>query len=985
MEEATGSDCILNPTEDCMAHLDVESTKSDCWSIGVKTIASTSSNSDFTVNVSPDDDLEQLYNQIENKTGLTAAQQRLIYRGRLIDGIKGRTAVSPTATNSPKPSPKSEDVTSVIKIKDIAGLTDGHTIHLVERKLQQQTSTDRALNTSQTAATAATASEQLAAAASVESNDNNANAESTASGAASLLAAILGMGTNDISASARDLEDDEEDDTDGPSTVNGRPRWRPRYANPRRRQMSYRLTEEDLQMRDPGSLESVRQGLLTMHTLVSTTNSPNVPEGAPASHLQHNPHISPLDVKRRFFRGQWIDVRDTVNQWLEATIVDIVLPSEILPPPATDGRSAKFSPTTVPATDSAVSASDTDGRRGLLLERCSEQDHDPSLGVELDSNGNLIYFRQRCGNEGMQLLLIHYNGWPHRWDEWIRSDSERIRPFRTRTRHPNNSQRISPTVQSPFAESPSTSFLQHQTTQTQCREQRDRLALLPEISRVFDVVNDLLADAAIKCNDVSAAAHESEDNKHLPWIVSSSKSDDKGLIIENSGNEDDESSIDQIGTGDKVKVNHDNTATPPNGRVSFQRRRQELRALATLLDRLGRTLVDAAPHVAAMSLERLEGEGAPLSRRNLNHVAEDDRQYPNTLGGFLSLLSRDRRRTSAGSSNAAMPGNDSLSMANSHDQATTASSHRDDDENADDDTNFDVPIDPDYTDFLGGLVNTTRGEVRTAGSRNATRQTSNGGAGDELAGLLGAYLAAASLGGLVSSVEEDDANDTGTAATNNTQGLGRILRDRGVGGNGIDIHIHAVVTAPGGNVGLATLGSGTGGLGATLFQAATRNTPRAPSTPSHSLPEIVTPADADEDDLGIFSELYSETPDPFDPISPALGSGTRSTTETNTNPSELSANFEEMFASNSGSSLPPPTLFSRNSRRSGFVSSSSNSTTSVASNGSTGNAASTTSSSGGRTSNFANGVRQNRVGLISRLFLRRASDSTNTNQGGSNN
>lgn len=987
------SDCLLCQREDCNEEIGVESSKGDCWSIGVKTLASTASKSDFTVNVSPEDDLEQLYNQIENKTGLKADQQRLIYRGRLIDGVKGRNVSS--AASSPEKTPKSLDVASAIKIKDIAGLTDGHTIHLVERKLQQNDTIDLDGSNPTSATSAGTTAEQQPASNSVDGNDNNASAESTASGAASLLAAILGMGSNDTSSTARDHDDEDDDEADGSNTANGRPRWRPRYSNPRRRQLSYRLTEEDLQLQDPGSLESVRQGLLTMHTLLSTADLPTFSNGTATPQLQQNQHAamrgssSPLDTKRRFFRGQWVDVRDTVNQWLEATIVDIVLPTEILPPPMTDRRSVKRNPTTVPANDPAVSASDTDGRRCLLLERCCEQEHDPSLGVELDSSGNLIYFRQRSSNEGVQLLLIHYNGWPHRWDEWIRSDSERIRSFRTRTRHPNNSQRISPTVQSSFAEAPSTNFFHHQITQNQLRDQRDRQALLPEISRVFNFVNELLTDAAIKCNPPSTSATESESNKHLPWIVNSSLSKEDSAINEDSGDEeDDESSIDRGESKDKVKSDHDHLVSPHIDRVSLRRRRQELNGLAAILDRLGRTLVDAAPHVAALSLEQPELEEDTMpeledslrSGRDRRNVTEEDRQYPNTLGGFLSLLSRDRRRTSVGSSNAAMPGNDSLSVANSHEQTTVASSsHRDDEEYVDDDMTHDVRVDPDYTDFVGGLVNTTRGEVRAGGSRNTARQTSNGGAGDELAGLLGAYLAAASLGGLVSSVEEDDADNTGASTATNTQGLGRILRERGVGGNGIDIHIHAVVTAPGGNVGLATLGGGNGGLGATLFQATTRNTQRPPSTPSQHVPEPLLPRDNDEDDLGIFSELYSETPDPVDPTSPSSVSEIRSTTEAEPNTAELSSAFDEMFANSSASSLPTPTLFSRNSRRSGFVSSSSNSTASVASNASTNNTTMTASSSGMRTSTAASGNRQSRVGLISRLFLRRASDSNNSN------
>mmetsp|Transcript_15581 Transcript_15581/g.25965 ORF Transcript_15581/g.25965 Transcript_15581/m.25965 type:complete len:871 (+) Transcript_15581:110-2722(+) len=56
-------------------------------------------------------------------------------------------------------------------------------------------------------------------------------------------------------------------------------------------------------MTEERSLEGVRQGLLTAHTVMSC-------EGDDAT-------------GRDFYLGQWLDVKDTVNQWLEATIMDI--------------------------------------------------------------------------------------------------------------------------------------------------------------------------------------------------------------------------------------------------------------------------------------------------------------------------------------------------------------------------------------------------------------------------------------------------------------------------------------------------------------------------------------------------------------------------------------------------------------------------------------------------------------------------------------
>ena len=35
-------------------------------------------------------------------------------------------------------------------------------------------------------------------------------------------------------------------------------------------------------------------------------------------------------IRRRWYQGQWLDALETVHQWLEATVVDVVLPSDVL-------------------------------------------------------------------------------------------------------------------------------------------------------------------------------------------------------------------------------------------------------------------------------------------------------------------------------------------------------------------------------------------------------------------------------------------------------------------------------------------------------------------------------------------------------------------------------------------------------------------------------------------------------------------------------
>lgn len=778
-----------------------ELDQDDAWSIAVKAVGtepsgetgptSTEQQRDFHVTVSPEDDLSCLHQQIETVTGLKASQQRLIYRGRLIGATKTDSQDTTAAASESVDNAVTSVKPTVQKIKDIVGLSDGQTIHLVKKRDAPEP--ERPGDEPNDAAMANTASSENAPETEVTSSGTNA-------GTASLLAALLGLGSLEEPANA----------TEDPASRSFRAR---QYGS--RRRLNYRLTEDDVQdVPDPGSAEPVRQSLMTLHTLLPQAQT--VPE-------VEDPPPSPLDVARRWYRGQWIDCRDTVNQWLEATVVDVLYPADILPghaelaPPAAANQTT--TPTMHPANDPAVGASDLDGRRRLLLEPCMEGD----IG---DLGGELGGFRQRFTNASVQILLIHYNGWPHRWDEWIRSDSERIRPFRVRTRHPSRSTHASPTPQSVFPEQPCT-FVRTET------EGQDREALLPELARVLEAVNVLVSNAAAASQPV--AAQETVVSSELPWtLCQASTANDRDHNEETEGDDThaDESSVVETITPLAEVPSAANTPQPVPSGLS----RRELEVLAPLLDRLGRTLIDAAPHVASLAAalpdhtrveEATEAEETPPELEPVD-------EHPSTLGGLLSLLSRDRRRTSTTSSSQQVANGDNVSAVTPSEQTVA---------------NSEAPanLDPDYTDFATGLVNTSRGEVR-AGPRSRAATTNN----DDLSNVLGAYLASASMG------ESENGEDNG----NSQGGLGRLLRDRGNGG-GIDIHIHAVVTAPGmtpGGLGLATLaGTPPAPAGNVFSQTRDRRN-------NGSMLRLRSPAvPQEEDDNGIFSELYSENPTPVNP------------------------------------------------------------------------------------------------------------------------
>ncbi|CAJ1946285.1 unnamed protein product [Cylindrotheca closterium] len=800
-------------------------TSSDPWSISVKavgigfnseeeaTAASSSRNANgerqFIVEVSPEDGVASLHDKIEGATGLKASQQRLIYRGRLIGKFEQR------------------DENEEPRIKDIAGLCDGQTIHLVKKRDQSEESNNES-NAGNTNGS------------SSDPTDFLGNASSSGGGG-SLLAALLGLGNlpEEISNEDRDSSGisigggssntptaampTTAASPSNPGTRGPRWGWRSsRIGRPRR--PHYRLTAEDLQVNDPGSMEPVRQGLMTLHTLL------------PHAQQVHSDQVStPLEANREWFRGQWIDCRDTVNQWLEATVVEIMSPDDILPPRDEDSLTSSVSRRgALPrhqrlphvANDPAVGAADLQGRRRLLLEPCDSNDSDAE-------EGSLAGSRRRSNNEGVQMLLIHYNGWPHRWDEWIRSDSERIRPFRTRTRHPNVSSTASPTPQSVFNDAPSTNIRSEE-------EDEDRVHLLPELARAVSAINDLLNQVAAS---ETSRARPGEGHDDLPWVP----------------------------------------AEPQNSSSSPNYNRRQLQNLAPLLDRLGRTLTDAAPHLAALAdslpstRTTVEGnqtessetnddgsipDSLPDLNMNLSRNSGDGDHHPPTTGGLLSLWNRERR-----------------SQNSMHPDEVRSGLLTDED------------IDPDYVDYATGVVNTSRGDVR-AGPRSRPQN-------DDVASLLGAYLAAASLSNAVGG--DDNGNEEGGGGMGGAaQSLGSILRERGNGGGGgsggIDIHIHAVVTTPGGGggggggggLGLAALGgggpiptatvigsgngggvggnTGLGGTGRTLFASRDRGSRTSSilrSRHSHTAPAV--PASEEIEDTSLFSELYSENPEPVDP------------------------------------------------------------------------------------------------------------------------
>eukprot|EP01031_Cornospumella_fuschlensis_P036598 gene36598-44397_t len=280
------------------------------------------------------------------------------------------------------------------------------------------------------------------------------------------------------------------------------------------------------------SLEHVSQGLLTMNTLLSTMDlSSSTPAPAsPPSPMFYVGHSTPAPASPpspMFYVGQWVDVKDTVSQWLEATVLQV----------------------------------------DMLTRR----------------------------------VFVHYNGWPVRWDEWISFDSPRIAPFRSRTPHylmPHPANSSSPLVHCPLPH-----VLPAQAPPTAPAALPD---LLPEVTRLTQLVGRALGEV------VHGNGHVAEQEEHadasstgLPW---------------------------------------NNAESPSTGDAQFSAdefRRERGRALAPLLDRLGRVLTDLSP-LLAQSLDPSPPNTATSTSNTANTSAGLNPSAPASFEERLLSLLRER-------------------------------------------------------------------------------------------------------------------------------------------------------------------------------------------------------------------------------------------------------------------------------------------------------------------------------------------------------
>jgi len=905
------------------------------------------------------------------------------------------------------------------RIRDVAGLGDGQTIHLVPRPLSTPASASSRQGGGNTISGvggggARSSIGTTAASDALASAILGEGGSSTGSGGAALLAALLGLGAGlggggggggsgggggvnaggDGTGSGQDGTDDdlafEAGTVGGTSTATadllgsgigpiltgggstltsaartGR-RSRREQNSASASRPSHVLTEEDLQERrdrDIGSLEPVRQGLMTAHTILHGAGLGDSGRDGESSSERSLRGLPP----RRFYRGQWVDVLDTVNAWLEATIVDVATPEDVLGirPSAhfseihhgeanphrnrrggvrgvvrREDEEEEESPRSdtqhgQPRGDPIVGANDWEGRRMLLLEPDPDADDvDPieALRPYALEGQDLSSYRERPSNveNDVQLLLIHYNGWPRRWDEWIRSDSTRIRPFRSRTRHGAGAQVQSgrrqrqslpdevrvgacPSIRAAFHAAPST-YIRSRGPDTPLltgdslggdEEMSERVAALSGLRTALRQVEGLITACVDEIGENGGPMAESN------LVVSSApleidrraSTTDEDEIVDGDG---EDSSVEEFFGDDDLfvhgevddrarylpwqaedvaaadaKQDGDIAGVLPS--LSAARRLDpsiRLRTLAPLLDRVGRVSVSLAPHVAALA------EKCPQNRSGIGNASVDFLERGDGMEDAVMTISpdggvangeeeEDIAREEGGGVGGAVA--DSEDEAPSEDAATMGDIPPPPGRNVDgvegsaeDSASIGAALrpsgpnwwiaEPDMSDFVNAAVNETpsveNGPAR--GPRGRSRGRSS------LSDDLTSALLAAALAGSAGGTGATTSNDVGDGQTAGAAAGPRVINLGGDGasggGGGIDIHVHMLVTGPGmpSPTAFGRVGTNFGGEGQAVSIDA--NAAENQTTTLNRQESPASVSDDDEDDL--FSELYTETPQP---------------------------------------------------------------------------------------------------------------------------
>ena len=232
--------------------------------------------------------------------------------------------------------------------------------------------------------------------------------------------------------------------------------------------------------------------------IINPNNKNNINNNVSSSLINNNNKTEEFDYNLNFYDlnkrtlqiGEWVDVKDTVENWLDAQVIDI--------------------------------------------------------------------------NESKKEVLIHYNGWNRRWDEWLPMNSPKIMPFRYHTR-----QTVITEYTSPFPNKRPNILKFHE------KNNDNFLDIFSEIKEV----NNLVFNLVEKIN---------ENNNNINFNIEKNNINNNNYLNVNNNNKNDINNniINKDNNNINNNNNNDNIINAQND-IYFN-----LKRLLPIMDRLGRLFVD---------------------------------------------------------------------------------------------------------------------------------------------------------------------------------------------------------------------------------------------------------------------------------------------------------------------------------------------------------------------------------------------------------
>ncbi|CAI5737884.1 unnamed protein product [Hyaloperonospora brassicae] len=272
-------------------------------------------------------------------------------------------------------------------------------------------------------------------------------------------------------------------------------------------------------------VEPVAQGLLTVRTVLAT---------ALVEPLTGTGTV-PRRQLRRFFVGQWLDVKDTVNQWLESTVLALA-----------DDK-----------------------------------------------------------------VLVHYHGWPARWDEWIDVQSDRLAAFRTRTVPGRSAAHMSPVPTTRVPSAPQVGGADVRRTIVDVRNVMREM--MPHIDRLADLCAEQLVQTTRGQDEEEKEAEEEEEEGEEgeeEEEEGEEECSDDGDGDEEEAEDGDDGGDGDDHNGDDVDVQQesvDSGTTGDDAELQANAVSEAAHLVAPLFDRFGRLLMDSVQLLDPLLRPELRG------------------------------------------------------------------------------------------------------------------------------------------------------------------------------------------------------------------------------------------------------------------------------------------------------------------------------------------------------------------------------------------